>query len=315
MKKFLKLLISFIVLTVIIFSVISCFYLNYKQQYLKDENFKLPKHINTLLAGDSHALCSFDDEKILLSKNIAFSGEHFMFTYVKLRKIISANPSIRNVVLSIGTHNFSINEDDKLFNDATNNRLFARYFMLLNDQEIMECQSNSMNWRINYLKKNYGIPFQLKLEMKLLLKAITNSQINFDDFPFIETISRNNISKVEKPEITIQNHYYNNKKLSEPVVLNKKYLKLIAKYLNDSNKNLILINTPVHFIYKQQIPKNMILEQIHTIYQLKQEYKNVKYYDYSSLKLPTNYFKDNDHLNLAGAEKFSVMVNKLLVDK
>jgi hypothetical protein len=305
MRKFLKRVFIFTILTISIISLSAILYYNIKDKYFINNNLQLKSGVTTLIIGDSHAETTFDDSIIPHSQNIAFHAEHFLFTYFKLKKVLEANPQIKKIIISYGPHNISKGADVTLFSMDRTSRSFARYFMLLNREAVWDIYSPSQNWRINYLKWKYYIPFQLKLEAKLISKLVQGKFIKLKDFPFIGKFyasSKHVFADVNTP---IQGHYYNKGELLKKSDLAIKYLYKIADLCEENNVKIILINTPVHKKYHELIPK--YFSDYYTVLTSKiiNKYNNIEFIDYSQYHLPDEYFGDYHHVNVKGAEVIS----------
>ncbi|MBI9066504.1 MAG: hypothetical protein JEZ09_04385 [Salinivirgaceae bacterium] len=311
MNKFLKYSLLFLIVLGIILTIASSVYSYYRHKYLLPDNFKISSNITTLIIGDSHAESAFNDKLIPNSINIAFHAEHYLFTYFKLKKIVDANPQIDRIVLSFAPHNISQGADVSIFSDVRNSRSFARYFMLLDKDAVMDTYSNSQNWKINYLKWRFMIPFQLKLELKLLFKSAINKPLKISDYPFIGTFyssKKNNLDNLRK---NITAHFFNKENLCVESALSIKYLYKIMKLTNYKEIELVLINTPTYESYRNEIPKFFSSIYSQLIDSIQKKYPLVIIKDYSTMKLDPGDYGDFHHVNIYGAEKVS---NQLIID-
>jgi len=312
MKKFINRSLIFLVVLITILSLSALIYHNYKSKILVKDNFKISNDINTLIIGDSHAETTLNDKIIPNSRNIAFHAEHYLFTYYKLKKVIEANPQIKKVILSLAPHNLSEGADVTIFSLGRNSRSFARYFMLLNREGVDDTYSPTQNWRINYLKWRFNIPFQLKLEAKLLLKAVLNKTIVLGDFPFIGeyySSSKHVFMDVKEP---INGHYYQKGKLLSKSELSIKYLYKIIDLCAQEDLELILVNTPQHYMYRELIPEYFRDLYSKTIQKIKTDYKDIRIIDYSNYSITDEDFGDYHHVNTKGAEKVSNAIKEQL---
>ncbi len=305
MKRFLNTVLAFLLVLTIVLLVSALLYKHYKGQYLQDKNLMLGDNVKTLIVGDSHAETSFDDKIIPNSRNIAFHAEHYLFTYFKLKRIIEANPQIENVILSYGPHNLSQGADVTLFSLGRNSRSFARYFMLLDKEGVDDTYSPTQNWRVNYLKWKLNIPFQLKLESKLLYKTALNRSVNLNDFPFIGKFyasSKHVFNDVTEP---INGHYFENGNLLQKSNLALKYLFKIIELCEANKIKLVLINTPLHQDYRNKIPEYFTRLYANTTTEITSKHPSIQIFDYSELILPDSAFGDYHHVNSKGAKLVS----------
>ena len=312
MKKFIYRSFVFLVVMLTTITISALIYHYYKTKFLSEEYFKISSNINTLIIGDSHAETTFNDKIIPNSKNIAFHAEHYLFTYFKLKKVIESNPQIKRVILSFAPHNLSQGADVTIFSLGRNSRSFARYFMLLDKEGVNDTYSPTQNWRINYLKWKLYIPFQLKLEAKLLSKAVLNRTIVLDDYPFIGKYYSSNKHVFMDVNEPIMGHYYKKEKLLSKSELSIKYLYKIIDFCTKEGLELVLVNTPEHYVYRELIPTyfNVLYNEVVT--DINSEFTEVKILDYSSYTLLVDDFGDYHHVNTKGAEKISNMIAKNL---
>ena len=312
MRKFLKRMLIFTLLTIVVIATSAIIYHYIKTNYLNNNNLKLNEGVITLIIGDSHAETTFDDTIIPHSQNIAFHAEHYVYTYFKLQKIVEANSQIKRVILSYGPHNISQGADITLFSIGRTSRSFARYFMLLDDEAVWDIYSPSQNWRINYLKWKYYIPFQLKLEAKLISKSIQGKSIQLKDFPFIGAFYASSKHVFTDVNIPIQGHYYKKGKELEKSDIAIKYLYKIIELCDNNSIELYLINTPLHSDYRRLIPEYFVTNFNKTSNEISDKYPEVKIIDYSDYNLPDDNFGDYHHVNTMGAEVISKKIKVYL---
>jgi len=312
MKLFLKRTLLFVLITMFVLFLSSLLYSHLKTKYLANKNLHLKPGTHILLLGDSHAETAFNDSIILHSQNIAFHAEHYLFTYFKLKKLLEANPTIDKVVLSFGPHNISQGADITIFSESRNSRSFARYFMLLDSEGVDDTYSPSQNWRTNYLKWKLGIPFQLKLEAKLIYKTIFSKPVSINDFPFNGEFYASSKHSFKKVNATIQAHYYKNNILLKESDLAIKYLYKIINLTKAKGVKLYLVNTPLHELYTNNIPDYFRKAYKKETNRIKNNYPEVIYLDFSELKIDDSKFGDYHHLNKMGAIKLSQRLKKYL---
>jgi hypothetical protein len=96
MKIFLLNIIKFfcINITIVIVAVVTVY------SILSGASFAVPKDKNILIVGDSHTECAIDDSIFTRSFNISQSGTAYLYSYIKLRKILVENSHIDTVLVS-----------------------------------------------------------------------------------------------------------------------------------------------------------------------------------------------------------------------
>lgn len=94
------------------------------------------------------------------------------------------------------------------------------------------------------------------------------------------------------------------------VILNK-----LIDELKKRNIKIVFVTTPVYKTYYQHISKKNYETMINVLNDISQK-KSVTYFNYfNDNRFEINDFMDNDHLNNAGAKKFSVILKNEVIDK
>lgn len=91
--------------------------------------------------------------------------------------------------------------------------------------------------------------------------------------------------------------------------LQSAYLDSIIELCDSNDIYLYLINMPVTVDYKRSIPKEYrnYFKNISTYAEM---HKKTKVLDFSDIAYPSEYFVDEDHLNLEGVKQFSERLKK-----
>jgi len=300
MSRLIKNCVLFVIIGIILFGPIC--YISHRQyrQALEAPVFHFNNDINILVAGDSHTEAAIDPKWFPHSQNIAKSAENYFYTYYKLRHFLDKNPQIKLVVLGCSWHNFAQNyQEPFLFGDETNRT--ALYFPLLDQTG----KSTVRSWKYTYLvpwgKYTLGLPLKVYDE-RLLQRKLFGARLSREDFDYFggyQVITSSNIDPIRiNKKLSI---YFSDGSTISPYMV--QYLDGILKMCADRNVNIILINTPVHELYRRGVPPRMIHELDSLQARLKSQYANMTYIDYSDLKLDAENYYDGDHVNQAGAEK------------
>lgn len=80
--------------------------------YGKHLNWRLKDAQTILFIGDSHIEQGINDQEIDKIFTFAQSGDCYLYTFFKLKKILADNPQIRQVFLGIDYHNVDLTADD-----------------------------------------------------------------------------------------------------------------------------------------------------------------------------------------------------------
>ncbi|WP_282039813.1 hypothetical protein [Saccharicrinis aurantiacus] len=252
-----------------------------------------------IIAGDSHTETGLNDEIIKNSLNIAQSSELFIYTYSKIKAIINNNPQINKVILGVSFHSFAKEYDRFLENPDRTKGMFPRYFTVMDINSCLDIPQITLNGAYKIIRSLIDFPFSANSiqEYSFIGKYYKSSKNNLND----STIN-----------IAIQRHYFYpdyNKETSLYSDYQQKYLINIVEYCENNNIDLVLVNTPISPGYMERIPKNYISNYYSLINTIKDK---VHFYDFHALEMPQECYGDGDHLNSKGAEKLSLIFNKIM---
>lgn len=276
----------------------------------------IPENVDTIILGDSHTETALDPDVIPNSINISLSSEHYFYTYYKIRYLLNACHNIEHVIVGFSYHNLGKRDDIYLFADSPGSRvdiMYERYFLIVGHNGIKKLMSFSKVYWAKLLKYKFGMSFQW--DPVFLAKALLE-ELTYTDYAFIGRFYKSKKSHVNSEIIskTIQKHYYvadsKPQNFSETAI---SYFKRIVKLCTTRGIQLVIINTPLHPDYKNQIPENFLLKYTQVLSQLLKTFPEVQYLDYSELKMPISYYGDADHVNYYGAEIVSAKIRRQLL--
>jgi len=258
-----------------------------------NKSCQLDKDVNAVLLGDSHIMWSINDDKIPNLRNVALNAEAYKYSYLKLKRLLAQQPQIKKVYLGAGYHNLSSYYDDYIFGGSF--KFFAaRYLPVLAGRDYAELfmQSPLEFLRLTKRAINDGLRPGLKGECELYG--------TFPDEKHEEVYDPKSMAK------RVQSQYFAQGKLLGISTSNLHYLEAIAELCRDKGVELILINTPVHGDYFEQVPAPFV-NKLNDFVQA----HGLRYYDFADFPLSDAAFlPDGDHLNSTGAvlttEKFRV---------
>lgn len=271
----------------------------------------------------------------------------------KHNKLLHKISEIEILVLGSSHSNFGINPEyfgREAFNISnTSQSLYQDYKVLL--KYLPECKNIKMviipisyftlqsdlslspeAWRCSY----YSVYMGVHGESSSLFELINHSALVLWDGPFGVIKNFKKIHKVdineygyqspEKPKTDIPKIIndnagkvrvaYHDKIINDSLLKNNiMLLSKIANELNKRNIKIVFITTPVYKTYSRHISNRNYKVMTRTIDDLSKKYfaKNFNYF-YSN-RFEINDFFDNDHLNEAGAKKFSVILKNEVIDK
>jgi len=266
--------------------------------------WKIPDDKDYIVLGHSHPECAFNDSLIQNLVNFGLSGEAYLYTYIKLKKLIESNEQLKTIFIECGTNNFLEVMERWTWDKEHLNYNLPRYFTLIDKSEIQLLRNKNCN------------PF-LSVTLKSYIKGIGHSYFNliFNENSVISKkrryggylyLVRNEIDSLvivaQKSKINGNSNDVETK-VSESNII---YFKKIQKLCKQNNITAYLIRTPVHKMYYNQQEE----ETYKSI--LKNEFSNSAFLDFKEFPLTNEEFGDFGHLNYKGAITFSKWFSELL---
>lgn len=245
-----------------------------------------------LLMGDSQ-IQRFDGrltEKPV--KNIASSGEHYYFSFNKLKHLIkNKKHKIKQVILGVSMHNFAptysraFNLD---YSEGTNSLNRYLYFFNLFDES-------------DFINLANDLP---------IIKLIKSVYYKPDWGGFVE--SNNSNPSMEIIKETLKIHYTIQKDEDEfGGSYQRDYLYKIDSLCTKNNIELILLSTPYHNKYKEKIKPEYYVYFEETLKKL-----NTRIHiNFISEKVNSNFMSDANHLNVVGVEFYSKIIKSKITEK
>ena len=268
------------------------------------ENLALPPNIDTIIIGDSHTQCALNDSLIPNSINISLDSESYYYSYPKLKKIIKNNANIRYIIIGYAYHSLSAIYDSTIICPYATKRIKScsemminRYFLIFDNhliQSMIKFPFVFLNCIFTSSKKSIN-----------LIYHFSKNDLKFHDFPFWGHYLKTNLCKLNDYRIqtAINRHFYlkSGQKIADFSEIQQDFLCKIIEFSKEKKKNLILLNTPIHYRYYAKVPKQFSVYY----YTTEQTHKNVTLIDDHKFSLPNNCWRDGDHLNYQGALLYS----------
>jgi len=214
--------------------------------------------------------------------NFGSSGEHYYFTYSKLRKLLSAKTcNIKIIVLGVSVHNFApVYQRMVDLNCKEGKSSLERYFYFINffDDETFNLKNS--------------------ITQKDFLKGLTRKP---DWSGFLESINKN----PEKKDIErVLNIHY---KVDTKIDFSKQetYLEKIIRLCKKKNIKILALSTPIHQYYKSHIPE-IYFKNFNDIMNKNPELKHL---NFLNVNIPSDYMSDGNHLNKDGAKIYSKLIS------
>lgn len=279
MKSFLiKIFILFVSLLIPVILIVSL-----SGYSAKKIDWKLPIHKHILFMGASHIVYGVNDSIIPGSINFASLSERYMFTYIKLKRIIDNNRQIDTIFLDCAPNDLSNHADEKYFLDNEMVSFYARYYPLF-DLSQWNLYWNNVGGAVSLLFRGTVIDYIKGLDYNYFIDGfIPNKQV------------------MKNAEINVEdqkNYKYGN-------TINYKYLRMIIELCKEHKCTLYLVYSP-HYKPEEYYDVDYYYESYHRYF------SDVPLLDYSHFQIEEGEWCDATHLNERGALRFTREIKKYL---
>ncbi len=291
MQKFILRLMTFVLSIVAV--VIVIFSLQ-KNLLFREKDLKLPQQNTVLILGHSHPVCAINTKYIHNTFNLSESGEAYIYTYFKAKKVIESNPQIKKVFIEF-TNNQIYKKDmnDWMWADVHLQYRIKRYGVLLDTEAI----------QLLYKKNPSGFVNAFSKSLFDNLKRFFYSNKNFVLKGGMGGFRPSN--KIFAKSSSISN-YKKKKSFNGISEYNIFYLQKIVKYCQDKHIEICLVRSPMHKSYDVSFSENKFKEILHS------KFKNVNWIDNKDFPIPDKGFQDAEHLNSYGARIYSLYFDKII---
>ncbi len=279
MKSFLKDTLLFIAF------LLTYFGLNYgiNQYFIQLSSPQIEKRI--LIMGDSHIEASIDPTAFPSAISVAQSVEPYFISYWKLKSIMHKS-KIDTLILGFSYNNLAESYDDVLHN-LWCLEMFKRIYPIA---ELNTLKGLKIKW------KEYG----LRKFKNMCIAPRPNHVFYMGDFSGLDSTKNN----LDAYLANVSRHFSKSDGTNFGVSSTSvEFLNKIVAFCQTNNIKLILVGTPLHEKYRENIPSNFeesYAELINTF-----QKKGVTIYNYSEAVFTDTDFFDVDHLNIKGAKQFT----------
>lgn len=245
-------------------------------------DWRLPNDKHVVFMGASHLQEGINPDFYDGAINIASVSERYMFTYLKLEKLLKVNKQIDTVFLQFAPTDMHKNADTKYFNKNEMLHFLPLYYPFFSKKE----------WSY-YLKES------LKSKNSVALNVLLSKQLN----RLPKSVESYGSFRSYKHEFDREKPPYKMPKwLNKGSSINYHYLKEIVKTCKKNDIEIILIYMPMynkaHFYNTDYFYK-----------QYKMHFNDVDFIDYSDWHCEDSLRKDEHHLNQKGAKVFTEQLN------
>ena len=215
---------------------------------------------------------------------------------------MSTNSNVDTVYLTIGHHTI-MSENE---NNIANKMFLGSYMPIVDIDQYIQSLPININMVKYYLIFKLGLLHSASLNYSLKALKNRNEYYNYLFLGNYLAKQGNNLTE-ETINSTIERHY----KDRTPDINNIATVSLdkIIALCKESEKELIILITPINKKYSKQIPKEVKQTFRKLLTDLQQN--NTEVYDFSSLQMPDENFGDGDHLNEVGATRFTQKIIRM----
>ena len=275
---------------------------NIKAKYLQNNL----DSIELLVLGTSHNANAINPELIKQFKvsNIAIGGQTLKIDSFLLNKFINKLPNLKVAVIELSYHSLEEKENLKYFRNSLylrsyNINLFGRK-PLLKDYSIFLSNPKYYTEFLNpFTKANYSYN---KYGFLTAFFVFNNTSHRFKNLNYNEKVILNDTNNY-----LITRHKYEDLKAFKK---NKKRIKSMIELCIKNNIIPIIIKPPVFKSYSNGYIKSKDKRRKLFLDFLEQEYPTLKILDFEKTNILTiKDFRNDDHLNIQGGNKFSKLLN------
>ena len=298
MKLFVARIVVFLGIMIIPLLLLSSYVYYANSKLIK--NYKIGSKVSIIVIGDSHTQKAINDNYLPDAINLSQSSECILYSFVKLQTILQTNPNIKTVLLGCGYNSFSSYYDEFIYGTYSA-EVSSRYFFVMPDSLKMKFIYFNRNTLSKYLKK-------------IVSNGITNLRVSPLDYSFLgrfETYST--IVKLSRETVNkrIETQYYSDRKLDDFSLLNILYFRKVIDLCKKRNVRLIIIHTPSHKFYIDNVPGKFKARYDSLIKESK-----ISAIEFNDLLLPDSCFlPDGDHVTDYGAKLTTLYLADYLKNK
>lgn len=283
MKLFLTKLLDITLIVILLLftiTVVNSIIINYSNLFVLD------KKVNILVLGDSHTKYAINDNLLDNVSNYSEDADSYFYSYLKLKILKKKNNQIDTLVLSFSEHNISKSIEDRWLLDSKHlkSRLMYYYPLFNKDEISLLLREKPKDLLLNLFSQILSPVYYLQKGDKVYGGY---EDLNIDNLEMEIMKQRNNEINKEKIIFSVSD-------------IEKKYLSKIKQYCAMNDITLVLLNSPVHKMKKNN------LENLYEYY--RENFSGVVLLDYSNLNLPDAFFADLVHLNPQGSTYFTMLL-------
>jgi hypothetical protein len=270
---------------------------------LKGEKFRATSSVDILVLGSSHHQNAVNPKFLSGSAlNVAYGSQDYKLDYTILKEAFDSGKNPKIVVVEAAYHSL-LRENPK---DYWRNGLYEYFY--------------DIDLNGNFLSKQLLISSNLKFFKQYLLQRLldkkdaeTINQWGFDENDFDGFFKVNNYDSLKILSDARQRLKNRVAQSHDSLVVarNTKYLDAIAALCETNNVKLVVATPPVYASQRSLFTRENLELRQSIIELLTKKYKDVTWLTFeNSGAFSAKDFINDDHLNSAGAEKFTKLLDK-----
>ena len=228
-------------------------------------HYKIAVNTENLILGHSHTMSAFNDSIIEKTLNLSDNGENYFYTFVKLKKILKSNKSIKNVFISFTNNQINSSYDSAtIWSNKYINYRYPKYAANFSKDEFYVLLKNNpiavLKAQQSAIKNNLHLVFD---DEKKIVKGAY-----WGGFNYLERNKTDSLIKTLGKNKPLKEFEYG--------VVTLKYLDEIITLCNESKTNIYLVRSPLHEKCKG-LNNEYFLKKI-----LKERYPDVAFLDFKN---------------------------------
>ncbi len=267
-----------------------------------------PSQAEILIVGDSFVASGLDPNIIDNSVNIGMAQEPWVISYYKLKYILEDDTNIKKLLFPYSPLYFSKTYDEVFSDKNISQEMYSRIYPFLNINDYEQFEYNKTVFAEGFLRYKIFPNFQYIGNILSRILPIIGAK-----YPYIgkygsafapPPLTYDYRAEVEKAFPSGDQKIYGR--------ANLQYLDSIIHFIHKKNIQPIIVGFPVHREFYDVLPSHIVNFSDSVKETLCKEYPFASFLDYTTSFENHSLFRNTTHLNLAGAEKLSGLLNSIL---
>ncbi|CAM3385348.1 SGNH/GDSL hydrolase family protein [Flavobacterium longum] len=263
----------------------------------RESRYHFKASADKMIIGHSYTECGLNDSLIARTINLSQGGESYFYAYLKLKKLLPANPQIKTVLVSYANNQIQERMDKWVWDDKYLDNNLPKYIYAMDVSDY-----------VFLLRKNPVGVFRAELT---LIKNAASTAVRPRDLFADRTVGgylylkRNKVDSLLKTDFLEKEQKSIRMKVSKA---NVDYLKKIVELCRKHHVDVVFLRMPM----RPDSPFAKNESQFDSI--RKADFADVAFLDFKHYPTPAVECGDFEHFNHIGARKFSLFFNDLLSD-